>query len=869
MNSENQNKTRKRVMSSTGLPLTEIGKLPPQAIDLEEAVLGAMLLEKEALSTVIDILSANAFYKEQNGKVFSAIVGLFNRSEPVDILTVTQELKRTGELEFVGGAYYVSSLTNRIASSINIEFHARIVAQKFLQRELIRISNDTIRTAFEDSTDVFELLDETTKNIFEILDSNVRKQHDKMSTLITKAIEEIESAANKADGLLGVPSGFTALDRITGGWQKSDLLILAARPGMGKCLGKGTKVLMFDGSLKKVEDIVAGELLMGDDSTPRKVISIARGQEKMYWIRQNKSKDYRVNESHILSLKRSRNEGGHKKGEVLNITVKDYLEKSEKFKSNYKGYKVAIEFTEKETTLQPYYLGLWLGDGHSYSQRITNVDKEVIEYLEEYADELELEFVEYQQENKTPNYSIVSKNSLKKNGIGLQEELRKLNLIENKHIPQEYLINSTQKRLELLAGIIDADGYYTSEFNCFEIVQSNKKLAKQIKFLCDSLGFRTSLKKKKAVITAIQYEGEAYRVRIFGNLDSIPTKIERKKARAWNSKVDWRVTGISVEYDKVDDYYGFEIDGNRLFLLEDMTVTHNTAFVVTMAKNAAVEFNKPVAIFSLEMSSLQLVKRLISSETEISQDKILKGNLENHEFVQLNERIKKLAVAPLFIDDTPALSIFELRAKARRLKENQKVELIIIDYLQLMSGGPDSKGNREQEISNISRGLKSLAKELEIPIIALSQLSRQVENRPGGSKRPQLSDLRESGAIEQDADMVMFIYRPEYYGLEVDENNEPTKGRGEIIIAKNRHGALETVKLRFIGQFAKFADLDYIEGQDASYGSNPQPLPQNSDFLNAGQVTKTVTSKNWDRVDEGSSDIVKRNDIEDFNEPPF
>ena len=527
MNQDNQNKTRKRILTSSVQNTNEIGKLPPQAVELEEAVLGAMLLEREALSTVIDILSPEAFYKEQNGRVFTAMIALFNRSEPVDILTVTQELKRTGELEIVGGSYYVSALTNRIASSANIEFHARIVAQKYLQRELIRLSTETIKVAYEDSTDVFELLDETTKNIFEILDSNVRKQHDKMSTLIAKAITEIESAANQKDGLLGVPSGFTAMDRITGGWQKSDLLILAARPGMGK-----------------------------------------------------------------------------------------------------------------------------------------------------------------------------------------------------------------------------------------------------------------------------------------------------------------------------------------------------TAFVVSMAKNAAVEFNKPVAIFSLEMSSLQLVKRLISSETEISQDKILKGNLDNHEFVQLNERIKKLAVAPLFIDDTPALSIFELRAKARRLKENQKVELIIIDYLQLMSGGPDGKGNREQEISQISRGLKSLAKELEIPIIALSQLSRQVENRPGGSKRPQLSDLRESGAIEQDADMVMFIYRPEYYGLEVDENNEPTRGRAEVIIAKNRHGALETVKLRFIGQYAKFADLDYTEGQDAIYSqNNPGALQQNDDFLNTG--TKTVASKNWDREDAPGTDIIKRNDIEDFNEPPF
>lgn len=447
---------------------SEITKLQPQAVDLEESVLGAMLLEKEALVTVIDILSPAAFYKEQNSRVFGAILNLFNRSEPVDILTITQELKRTGELEFIGGAYYVSALTNRITSSANVEFHARIVAQKYLQRELIRISTETIKTAYEDSTDVFELLDQTTKNIFEILDNNVRKQHDKMSTLIGKAIEEIEHAGKQKDGLLGVPSGFISLDRITGGWQKSDLLILAARPGMGK-----------------------------------------------------------------------------------------------------------------------------------------------------------------------------------------------------------------------------------------------------------------------------------------------------------------------------------------------------TAMVVSMAKNAAIEFNKPVAIFSLEMSSVQLVKRFISNETEISQDKILKGRLDNIEFIQLNERIKKLATAPLYIDDTPALSIFELRAKARRLKENQKIELIVIDYLQLMSSGNEGKsGNREQEISHISRSLKGLAKELDIPIIALSQLSRQVETRASSNKRPQLSDLRESGAIEQDADMVMFLYRPEYYGIEVDENNNSTRGIAEVIIAKNRHGALTNIWLLWLGQYSLFTDYN-------------------------------------------------------------
>lgn len=507
------------------------GKLQPQAIELEEAVLGAIMLEKEALTQVIDILQPRSFYKESHQRIFTAIRDLFNASEPVDILTVTNQLKKNGELDIVGGAFYITSLTNRVASAANVEFHARVISEKFIQRELIRVSTETIGKAYESDADVFDLLDTTTKNIFEIVDSNVRKQYDKMSSLIAEAIKQIEKASEQLDGVTGVPSGFTALDRLTGGWQKTDLLVLAARPGMGK-----------------------------------------------------------------------------------------------------------------------------------------------------------------------------------------------------------------------------------------------------------------------------------------------------------------------------------------------------TAFVLTIARNAAVEFNRPVAVFSLEMGAVQLVNRLISSEAELNQDKLRKGQLANFEYVQLHERIKKLSKAPLFIDDTPALSIFELRAKARRLKEQNNIELIIIDYLQLMSAGSEAKGNREQEISLISRSLKALAKELNIPIIALSQLSRDVEKRTTASKRPMLSDLRESGAIEQDADMVMFIYRPEYYGMTEDEKGNPTKGRAEIIVAKHRNGSLDDIPLRFIGHFAKFTDLDIQETNETSYSiennSGGSGLEPQNDFLSSGPASITLPSKNWEEQNiPPSKDITKgndKNDIEDY-----
>src|SRR6187551_3417605 len=441
-----------------------LGKLPPQALDLEETVLGALMLEKNALNAVVEFLKPEHFYEERHKEIYSAIIDLFKASDPVDMRTVVNQLRKTAKIELVGGAYYIAELTSRVSSAANIEYHARVIMEMAIKRELIQIASQIHHNAYEDTTDVFELLDKTEQSIFEISDSNLRKNYDNMRNLMSRAIQELQVLKDHKDGLTGVPSGFTALDRMTSGWQKSDLVIIAARPGMGK-----------------------------------------------------------------------------------------------------------------------------------------------------------------------------------------------------------------------------------------------------------------------------------------------------------------------------------------------------TAFVVSALRNAAVDFKIPVAIFSLEMASLQLVNRLISAEAELESEKIKKGNLAEFEWQQLVHKTTSLSSAPIFIDDTAALSILELRAKCRRLKAEHNIQMVVVDYLQLMRG--EAGGNREQEIASISRALKGVAKELNIPVIALSQLSRGVETR-GGDKRPQLSDLRESGSIEQDADIVMFLYRPEYYKITVDEEGLPTQGMGEVIIAKHRNGSTGTVKLKFIGKYTKFADFD-------------------------------------------------------------
>ena len=446
--------------------LPDMGRLQPQARELEEAVLGALMLEKDAYSIVSEILKPECFYEKAHEKIYAAIVDLALSQRPVDMLTVTEQLKKRGELEDVGGPFYISQLTSKVASSAHIEYHARIIAQKALARELITFTSNIQSKAFDETLDVDDLMQEAEGKLFEISQQNMKKDYTQINPVIAEAYDLIQKAAARTDGLSGLESGFTKLDKMTSGWQNSDLIIIAARPAMGK-----------------------------------------------------------------------------------------------------------------------------------------------------------------------------------------------------------------------------------------------------------------------------------------------------------------------------------------------------TAFVLSMAKNIAVDYRNPVALFSLEMSNVQLVNRLISNVCEIESGKIKSGQLAGHEWQQLDYKLKNLLDAPLYVDDTPSLSVFELRTKARRLVREHGVKIIIIDYLQLMNASGMAFGSRQEEVSTISRSLKGLAKELNIPIVALSQLNRGVESREGiDGKRPQLSDLRESGAIEQDADMVCFIHRPEYYKIYQDDRGNDLRGMAEIVIAKHRNGAVGEVLLRFKGEFTRFSN---------------------------------------------------------------
>ncbi len=806
-------------------------------LNIERAVLSSVIFDPETYEEVAAKLKPHDFYLPFHQHVFTAMEELSVEEKPLDDEFLRTKLNGMGKFDEVAMLDLISAnpITNTAA-------YMKEIKAKSSKRALATLATEIKKVTLEDDLPAEDVMNLVEKKLYEITQNSTsddfRESHEITVAMMTE-IERLKSLGNSK--LIGTDTGFKNLNDKTSGFGKGDLVIIAARPAMGKCLGKGTKVLMYDGTLKKVEDIQVGDRLMGDDSTPRNVLSLAQGQEEMYWIRQNKGIDYRVNKSHILSLKRSRNEGKHKHGDILNIEVSEYIEKSDKFKSNYKGYKVAVEFEEKVLDIEPYFLGLWLGDGRSSDVRIATEDDEVVSYLQEYAFTLDKKLHRYEVMGKCTMFGITNiqkEGALRDVSNSLQGKLRILGLIDNKHIPQAYLTASKEQRLALLAGLLDSDGYYDDKYHVMEIVQKRKSLAEQVKFLADSLGFRTSFVKKKATIKSIGYESDIYRVRIVGHLDTIPTLISRKQARALVSKREHMHTGIQVEFDKVDDYYGFALDGNHLFLLEDMTVTHNTALVLNMALKA-IERNEGVAFFSLEMPAEQLMLRMLSAKTSIPLQALRVGDLRDEQWSQLSAATQDLGSKKLFVDDGGYATIHHVRSKLRKLKaQHPEISVAIIDYLQLMSG--EGKEGRQQEVSEISRGLKQLARELQIPIVALSQLNRGVESRD--NKRPMLSDLRESGAIEQDADIILFVYRDDVYREAMEKEKEmKAKAEGkpyesefrkkseedaEIIIGKQRNGPTGTVNLVFQKNFTRFVDASPTAAFEIEYEDADIPMQE-------------------------------------------
>ena len=548
------------------------------------------------------------------------------------------------------------------------------------------------------------------------------------------------------------PLGIRAFDRaMDGGLRDGELVVVSGGTGEGKCHGKGTKILMYNGEIKNVEDIVVGDEIMGDDSTPRTVLSLARGREQMYEIQPYRSEPYTVNESHILSLKKTGTE------EIIDIPLREYLKKSKKFKWMYKGYKVGVEFKEKELPIEPYFLGLWLGDGDTNDVRITNMDKEVENYLAQYAKRINCKLnIRNQFNNKSRLYSITKGRSREDRVSSLQAQLRKLGVIGDKHIPNIYKFNSRENRLRLLAGLIDSDGY--TNHNCYEVILKLEKLAQDIVYLCRSLGMFSyyTLKWNK------KYKKNYYRVKIFGELSDVPVLLERKKLhkrRQIKNSLHYR---FKVKKLKVDDYYGFQLDGNHRYLLGDFSVTHNTTFCINLSINLSKK-TVPSLFFSYEMDNYYLYQSFLKIEQNLD-----------------------LIYSPIELVSS------ELRFIEEQIKEGvdkKAIKVVFIDHLHFLIP-LKSATNTSLLIGAIVRELKKMAVRNKV-IIFLIAHTRKLNT----GDELNLSSIRDSGLVVAESDYVFLVERT---GKKAPDNkitrNIITKTSGianmtnksRITLAKNR-----------------------------------------------------------------------------------
>jgi len=557
------------------------------------------------------------------------------------------------------------------------------------------------------------------------------------------------------------PTGFKQLDdKFLGGFRGGNLVLISGYSGNGKCHGKGTKILMFDGSIKNVEDIIVGDQLMGDDNNPRNVLSLADGQEQLYEVssKYNKTEPYTVNESHILSLWCGNKQYG-KQG-IKDISIKDYLKRDKWFKYFHYGYKVPVEFKEKELPVDPYFIGLWLGDGHTASSRVTTMDNEIVNYLNNYADKLRLQVTKtFIKNNKANTYGITRGNRIGGSlEYSLQKKLRLLNILNNKHIPEIYKVNSKENRLKLLAGLIDSDG--SKNCNGYDYVTKLEGLADDIVFLCRSLG----LQAKKRIKYNKKYDKNYYRISIHGELSEIPVLLLRKKCHKRIQIKNILHYSIDVKKLGIGDYYGFELDGNHRYLLGDFTVTHNTTLSLQITQNYS-KLVIPVMWFTYEMPINEL-------QWKLDQMGGYKG---------LNLFVPK-------IHTTGDINWLKKKVLEGIVLHNSKVIVIDnLDFLTINSG--EDKLTMQKKIVGM---LKGIAIEYDV-IVFLNVHITKIEE----GKEPRMQNIYGASETYKLADAVIFIHRIKEEVGRGEQSLNYTK-ISKIIVDKNRlKGILGTFELEF------------------------------------------------------------------------
>lgn len=942
------------------VPSAFADRAPPYSPEAELAVLGGMLIDPDGLVKAIELVGDADFYPERHRRLFRALTAIYQRNEAIDVVTVAEELKNGGDFEAVGGMQFLATLLDSVPTAANIEYHARIVREKATLRRLIEAASGVIQEAYSAQGEVEEILDRAEQRIFQIAQTSDRKGFVWIKELLWPAMEQIELMSQNSSSITGVPTGFHDLDEMTAGFQKGELIIVAARPSMGKCLAYDSEIVLEDGSVATIEELYrrrdARLLTLGDDLRLRTTAPSAYvddGVKPVFRVTTRLGRQIETTITHpFLTTDGWRRLEELQAGDhvavprVVNVFGTAPLRDCEVRLLGYllgDGCLVdgAPEFTNADKRLRDDFVaaatqfgGVTVREDSSGGTRTPTLyvrkDGDALaERREDFRDRLSTALLASAHSGREVASTVgaaassvshwtsgatvpdearfgalcatleVGPDALAPGGAAslrrrapnaMTEWLDELGLwgcgSAAKFVPAPVFRLPREQVALFLNRLFATDGWATvlaSGQAQLGYASVSERLARQVQHLLLRFGITASLGRRQ-----VKYAGtrrpawqldvtDAHAIRtfareigIFGkeealgrvvaavdgkryqtNRDLIPVTVWNKIARAkgdeswaslarragiagWTnlhvgkrapsrarlaalaealddaelramatSDVYWDEI-VSIEPMGSKQVYDLTIPDTHNFVSNDVCV-HNTAFTLNIAQHAAIAAKKAVAFFSLEMSKESLVTRMLTAEARVDAGRVRTGRLRDDDYPRLAVAAGLLNTAPVYIDDTAGISILEMRAKARRLKADRPdLAMIIVDYLQLMTGGAKTE-NRQQEVSEISRGLKALAKELELPVVALSQLSRAVESRP--DKRPMMSDLRESGAIEQDADVIMFLYRPEYYYGPTDKEGNSLEGRAEVIIGKQRNGATGAVSLMFLKEFTRFENF--------------------------------------------------------------
>ncbi|GAB4076087.1 replicative DNA helicase [Nostocoides australiense] len=827
-------------------------RVPPQDVHAEQSVLGGMLLSKDAIGDVAEELKSTDFYRPAHELIYDAIIDLFSRGEPVDAITVADEMTKRGTLQRAGGQAYLHDLIQAVPTAANAGYYAQIVAERALLRRLVEAGTKIVQLGYgQGEGDVEEIVNRAQAEVYAVADKRGSEDYVRLGLTLEDTLNEIEVASGRTDEMTGVPTGFTELDELLHGLHRGQMIVVAARPAVGKALALDTPLPTPTG-WTTMGEVAVGDLVLGADGRPTRITqatAVMTGRPCFEVVFSDGATIVADAEHQWVTHTRASRRSAHRVPAVRTteeIAATLRTQTPEARLNHSVSLAEPLELPDVELPLSPYAIGAWLGDGTSAEPTITTADPEIVAFLE--GEGLEVTptaglmryrlrlprsvlasrscvvcgttFVPATSQVKTcgrscggksrgtsrlvptcPDCGVVTSGHERcqacRNDHGtVKGLLRGLDLLGNKHIPAALLRGSVRQRRDLLAGLLDTDGTVTSS-GCVQFTTTSQRLAADFAELIASLGMRVGISRKRVIgrteasstVTTLTFSTDE-------DVFWLPRKAIRHKElrkRTFQRRDSRFITAVRpiasipvrcIEVDNADHVY---LAGR------EMVPTHNSTFGMDIARTASIKHNLPAAFFSLEMSRTEISMRVLAAEGSMSMQDLRKGTIGDAGWQKLAKVVTRIEHAPLYIDDSPNMSLMEIRAKCRRLKQQHGLKLVVIDYLQLMSSGKKVE-SRQQEVSEFSRALKLLAKELEVPVIAISQLNRGPEQRT--DKRPQMSDLRESGSIEQDADVVILLHK-----------EKEREGEADVLVVKHRNGPTRDITLGFQGHYSRFSNM--------------------------------------------------------------